>query len=237
MATYKVISLNINEGIRRASQLKFFRDSDADIICLQEASLELTRYFSDELGLSYAYCTTWKKPSGDTGIAVLSKVEQKSHTEIPYWEDKINPEELSRRVMLASTFNINDVVFTVINLHFIWSANGKHSTEQLMAIARVKDLTSSVKDLILVGDFNAPRGGKVFEILSKHLTDNIPQHYTTSIDERIHRKGSISAMVDGLFTHRDSRIKIVRTHFEHSLSDHLALVAIVEVKEGARDEL
>ena len=104
-------------------------------------------------------------------------------------------------------------------------------------LAILAGCVQSASAQVQVRDLNAPRGGKVFEILSKHLTDNIPQHYTTSIDERIHRKGGISAMVDGLFTHRDSRIKTVRTHFEHNLSDHLALVAIVEVKEGTRDEL
>ena len=79
---------------------------------------------------------------------------------------------------------------------------------------------------VLAGDFNAPRGGEIFSHIAERYTDNIPPHYTTSIDGTLHRAGPIPFMVDGLFTTPSYRAKGV--HLEFGVSDHAAVAATIE---------
>lgn len=110
--------------------------------------------------------------------------------------------------------------------HFTWTPDGKPSAKQIHDIERLFDLLSPFPDIILCGDFNAPRGRVIFEKLAARFKDNIPLHITTTIDKNWHRDGDLQLVVDGLFTtphYSVESIKIV-----DNVSDHCAIVANVK---------
>lgn len=74
---------------------------------------------------------------------------------------------------------------------------------------------------VLTGDFNAPRGRESFDRLAAAMTDNIPAHYTSSIDPLLHRAAPIEFVVDGLFTRTPLIAKNVR--LIEGVSDHKAV--------------
>ncbi len=78
---------------------------------------------------------------------------------------------------------------------------------------------------MLCGDFNAPRGGPVFDKLADHLADNIPPAATTTIDPNLHRSGALELVVDGLFTSPHFTASDVALH--PGLSDHQGVTATI----------
>ena len=79
--------------------------------------------------------------------------------------------------------------------------------------------------LVLCGDFNAPRGGEIFTRLATQSRDNVPSHYVTSIDPKLHRAGPLQLMVDGLFSTDGYRLSEVVLH--NGVSDHCTITAVV----------
>ena len=79
--------------------------------------------------------------------------------------------------------------------------------------------------MVLTGDFNAPRGGTIFDLLARTWQDCIPQDVTTSIDPVLHRAGALTLMVDGLFTTPHYHATEVQLHT--GLSDHQAITASI----------
>lgn len=82
---------------------------------------------------------------------------------------------------------------------------------------------SEIPEFILCGDFNAPRGGIIFDTIASKYKDNIPSEINTTIDKNLHKAGDLKLVVDGLFTtpsYQITSIKII-----DSLSDHCAILA------------
>lgn len=83
------------------------------------------------------------------------------------------------------------------------------------------------RDFVLVGDFNAPRGGPIFDRLAAVYTDWIPHEVRTTIDPVLHRAGDLQIVVDGLFStssYRASGVEVLC-----GVSDHCAISARIEL--------
>lgn len=80
--------------------------------------------------------------------------------------------------------------------------------------------------MILGGDFNTPRGGKIFDTLATRLTDNVPKQLLGTYDDTIQPEAVWDKVIDGLFTSEHYRAK--RVSITNGLSDHVAVEAWVE---------
>lgn len=109
--------------------------------------------------------------------------------------------------------------------HFTWTPDGKPSEKQIHDLERLFDLLSPFPDIILCGDFNAPRGTLIFEKLAARFKDNIPPHITTTIDKNWHRAGDLQLVIDGLFTTPHYSVEAIK--IVDNVSDHMAIVADV----------
>ena len=85
------------------------------------------------------------------------------------------------------------------------------------------------------GDFNAPRGGEVFDQLASHYSDCVPPEITTTIDQELHRAKGLQYVVDSIFSTDQYRLEDVRV--QSGVSDHCALIGRVcmEARQAARD--
>jgi hypothetical protein len=92
-------------------------------------------------------------------------------------------------------------------------------------------ILGTMGEFVLGGDFNAPRGGEMFSVLSSAYTDNIPLQYKTSLDLTLHRAARERGpqlgdkMVDGLFSTPAYSVSDVR--LVDGVSDHMAVVATI----------
>lgn len=116
--------------------------------------------------------------------------------------------------------------FKIAATHFTWTPDGQadeFQREDMQALLRV---LGELGELVLCGDFNAPRGGEIFDLLATRLTDNIPAEYTSSLDPELHRKKPLELMVDGIFSTAAHAVRDVER--VNGLSDHCAFTASVE---------
>ena len=126
------------------------------------------------------------------------------------------------------TIKKNNILFNFATTHFPWSPNGQPSNEQLVEINNLFGILRKHNELILTGDFNAPRGGKIFGKISSVYTDWIPPHVKTTIDKDRHKSGDLQLVVDGLFSTNNYQVDNVRV--TNGVSDHCAIQAnIVKV--------
>lgn len=121
----------------------------------------------------------------------------------------------------------DDAVFHIATTHFCKNEVGSVASDfQRERIVGLLEALKNLKDVIVCGDFNAPRGGEIFTLLAERYQDNIAPEYTTSLDPDLHRAGPLPYMVDGLFT--TPEYKVTHMHFETGVSDHYAIVAEIE---------
>jgi endonuclease/exonuclease/phosphatase family metal-dependent hydrolase len=118
--------------------------------------------------------------------------------------------------------------FQIATTHFTWSRNGDSNKTQLKSLDRMLSLLD-LNNIVLCGDFNAPRGRKTWIILSSKLNDNIPENIKTTIDANIHRAGDLHLVVDGLFTSNNYKASDVRV--VSGVSDHCAIAANISLIE------
>ena len=120
--------------------------------------------------------------------------------------------------------------------NFTWSEHGQPDRYQRQDVRALLDTVLPLGDIVLCGDFNAPRGGEIFSFLAERLKDNIPRRYKTSLDIALHRAGKerpeelADKMVDGFFTSHGYRASGVR--LERGVSDHCAIVGTVHMAES-----
>ena len=86
-------------------------------------------------------------------------------------------------------------------------------------------------ELVLCGDFNAPRNGEIQSLIKKAYKDNTPRHWSTTIDPHLHRISGLRAVVDGVFSSPAYQITNVRCRF--GVSDH-ALIGCRIIKTENR---
>lgn len=188
-----------------------------------------------------------REQSGELfGIGIISSLEVVSPSAHQYggklgdlavfaFKDKEEKYATQKYLLAVADVRQGGTSYRIGTTHFIWTPDGQPDEHQRQDLKSLFVALKAQDDMVFCGDFNAPRGGEIFSELAKRYTDNIPQHYTGSIDVSLHRAGQIDAerlghlMVDGLFTTPGYVATDVRLQF--GVSDHAAVVATITKTE------
>ncbi len=233
----KLISLNIEQGKHFNKHKQFLLNQKPDILCLQELPEKDIKRYKKLLNFNFVIFEPkiiLKKDDNiyKEGTAIFSKIKPfmsktkfilKHPNKNKYSIEGIHDTYYWK--VLIITINIGVKKINIANIHGIDTERGDVSTpKQLQYFKNLIKILKPTKNLILVGDSNAPRGYEAFSIMEEKLKDNIPKKYTTSIDNKIHRAGfkNLQYVIDILFTKGD--IKILNTKYQNGLSDHFGLI-------------
>jgi len=238
MKSLRLLQLNVQNNKHWERITPFLNKEPFDIICLQELYEEDAMRLKEELGLSLHFVPRTRFLGKVQGVGIFSKlpiVAARAHWYSGIHEivDFINgtAEEkfMSQQFMLTvADIEHEGEIVTIASTHFPWTPDGLPSDEQRVAArALFEALTKEEAELILCGDFNAPRGGEIWSLFAERYKDNIPEHYTTSIDKDRHRSGGLELMVDGIFT--TPKYAVSNVERVCGLSDHCAFTAEISL--------
>ncbi len=239
----KLISLNIETDRHLDLIVPFLKSEQPDVVLLQEVLEKDLDNLSRFLEMQYVFTPLWKIRREDSqtpqtlGIASFSKPKILSSSVSYYFGSREILPILSfyeasykmSRAIIKIEVEKNSEKFCFVNTHFTRTPDGMPNARQRRDLRKMLDLLSDTPELILCGDFNAPRGRETFGQIAKVYKDNIPQDITTTIDQNLHRFKNLQLVVDGLFTtdgYEVQDIKIVP-----GVSDHCAIVAHVTMEE------
>lgn len=241
----RILTLNIQGDKHLPEVTRLLADQRPDVACLQEVFEQDFLHLRDELRMGGLFLPAIDVKSGGPpgykerglmGVAILGMLPgaydaayyfKRRQEKIPLYQGVANAghralvwqeikgerkKEEGRRLVVATT-------------HFTWSKGGKPSQKQRKELASLFRLLDRVKPDVFCGDFNAPRGGEIYDALSKRFVDNIPSSVRSTLDPKLHYSHGIELVVDGFFTspaHRVSDIRLIS-----GVSDHLAIVGTV----------
>lgn len=235
----KLISVNI-ERRRHLERLRsFFIAEQPDVVCIQELCEQDVPFFEELLGLSAVFVPTHYTDiaNDNEGIGIFATKITKpadywlgGHREGPM----VTADETSRHSffltaqfkLLVAKVLVDGVEFVIGNTHLPATDRGEVIDCQMKTLANLLEKTNKYDDLVLCGDFNAPRGKEAFSQLIERYKDNIPEEYESSLDANLHRAGYLPFMVDGLFSTPNYQIENVQ--LKGGVSDHMAVVGEVK---------
>lgn len=237
-STLTLASINIERSRHLASVIAFLSNVGPDVVCLQELVEEDLHEICDRLDFPHLAYVPMMRHAGEgrlrlTGIGILARVEFRQ-TETLHYAGKgsgNDPYDIStadskvrtsRYSVILAEVLADTAAFTIGCTHFPWTPDGSPSDHQRRACVRLIELLAG-RQLVLCGDFNAPRGGEIFSRFASLWRDNVPTSYLTSIDPKLHRNAPLERMVDGVFSTSDYRVRNVVLH--EGVSDHYALTA------------
>lgn len=232
-----IASLNIEKHAHIERVKKFLDKHNFDVVCFQEVLRKDFLRFRKEYRMRGAFAPMVKgrffegSHAWDTsGVALLSRFPILNVRSEYYPGRRAHIVEFSKKdrttvnhVLLTGEIKKDGERFVVGTTHFTWTPDGGADDLQRRNLKKLLAALKIFPEIILCGDFNAPRGGEIFSALAGRYTDNIPSRYATSIDPRLHRAGALRRMVDGLFTtpaYRASNVRLVK-----NVSDHCAIIA------------
>lgn len=237
----KIVSINIEGDKHLVRILPFLKKVQPDVICFQEMFADDVPLFETELKGSIIFTPlttmtiahqTMNAPRGLWGIAVWTRkgVVVKKQI-IDYYRgneldvhEPFNPAVPFSRAVQIVLCMVKKKRFMVANTHFTWTPDGKADDRQREDQMKLLVLLKPYKDLILCGDFNAPRGQEVYRQFAQTYVDQLPEHITTTLDPELHRfKSTNTLAVDSIFT--TASYKASSFSVETGLSDHKALIA------------
>lgn len=243
----KLISLNI-EGDRHLPQIiEFMKREKADVVCLQEVFENSLKKYKEILGMEGVFLPRtkvdqeriWaKRERGEIGTSILSSIKLNKSGYIYYFGNrkeiktfdisKIN--ETTYGVLVWAALEKEDVEYVVVTTQFTWSPDGEVTDVQREDMRNLLKALDDLGEFVLCGDFNAPRGGEIWNELARRYKDNIPMEIETTIDPNLHRNGALQLVVDGLFSAPKYKISDVRVVC--GVSDHQAIVANIMVLDA-----
>ncbi|TSC62639.1 MAG: endonuclease/exonuclease/phosphatase [Parcubacteria group bacterium Athens0416_74] len=247
----KLVSVNIERSYHLPLVEEFLSHSDADAVCMQELIFEDIPRISRALGGAECIFEPMgirpdEVPSITMGVGIFSRAPiHDSHAryyvgkkEEPLQEStNTNPATYNdfKRIVLAVDIEKEGAAYRIATTHFTWTPDGKPNDVQRRDLRALLTELEQMGEFVLTGDFNAPRGGEIFDALARKYRDNIPHEYTTSLDYAIHHvpqakleadaraAGVQGHMVDVLFTTPGYSTEGVR--LVGGVSDHMAVVA------------
>jgi len=239
----KIVSLNIERSKHFDLVLPFLGREHSEVVCIQELIEHDIPLFEKALQAQCIFAPMTRYPEGNPrsvmGVGIFSHLS-KTHSAIHYYRggssslqdfDMTNAKtksETAHHLVLFCDFKKEDSVFRIGTTHFPWTPDGQADDIQRGDMEKVLAFLDSSGEFVLAGDFNAPRGGEIFGMLAQKYTDNVPPHYTTSIDGSLHRGGAIPFMVDGIFS--TPRYSVSKVELVSGVSDHCAIVAHISKK-------
>ncbi len=233
-ASLFLLTLNI-EGRKHLDLVKpFLRQLQAEIICFQEIYEDSFVEIKTELRMEGHWVGSAQELSQTTpkGAAILCRYPIKSFekTEFDNFHNLL-PQQVGKHAyrpqlwLLTAKVEKEGQVYRVATTHFTWTPNGESNEEQRVNLQTLLQLTEGFSELVVVGDFNTPRGGEIFDTLAAHFQDNIPASVETTIDGARHRAGDLQLVVDGVFS-RGYTVTDVQVH--SGVSDHCGVSAVIQ---------
>ena len=236
-------SINIERSKHLSRVFSFLEAAGPDVVCLQEVIEEDICAFRNRLHYQHhVYAPLSRHPDDgqnrSQGLGIFSRLPFVETVEIAYAGEGTGYDVLdltsmhskyrtNRYVLVLVSITFGGQSFSIANTHFPWTPDGSAAEFQRKACGNlIAALTG--RELVLCGDFNAPRGGEIFTRLATQWRDNVPSHYVTSIDPKLHRAGPLQLMVDGLFSTDGYRLSDVVLH--NGVSDHCAITAVVHAQ-------
>lgn len=242
-APLKLIQLNIERGLHLPDTIPFLRKEAPDIVCLQEVYAEHVPELEAAVGGSAVFEPMSIYDGREHGVAIVTKhkivnrvvYQIGEYSEpLPVYDESTFESKYttSRFVALQVDVMAVDTLYRVVTTHLPVTDKGEPAAFQDETIQKLLAALEAQGDLMLTGDFNAPRGGRAFSKLASVYTDNVPSHYKTSIDIARHRSGKVrphelvDKMVDGVFSTPGYMVTDVR--LQDGVSDHCAVIASIE---------
>ncbi len=239
----KVISLNVQLNQWRERAASFLKKEQADAVCLQEVLASDMPFWNEACGVEGRFEpmaiseTSFTKPfnlkKGDPfGVAVFSRLPAVfsaayycgASGTVP--TVKKSPLESSNRMVLSATVSIEGATYTIGTTHFTWTPEGEADDRQRRDVVALLRALERFPDLILCGDFNAPRGWEIWNLIAEKYHDNIPARYDSSLDPNLHRVKGLKRMVDGFWSTPEYQVSNVS--LVSGVSDHQAVIGLVE---------
>lgn len=223
------------------------------VVCLQEIQLH---YYQDQLVKAcfeypyshferYIHC-----PKG--GVLTLSRIPMAGKSFIPYkerglWYTPMLLDRLFYKGVLITQFTWSNIPVTVINTHILanyvgdWERSGMYSLleqKQLQQLAKIVQAQTTDTLVLVAGDFNIPRGSKLYNdfLIGAGLIDplrgdtrptfrtRLGQHIRAplAIDYALYRMpagSDLNVTCDFCFSNKH---QIKPGHFDY-LSDHIGI--------------
>jgi endonuclease/exonuclease/phosphatase family metal-dependent hydrolase len=236
----RLASINVERNLHYSQVFPFLDDFRPDVVCIQELFQSDIPMFERELGMRCIFAQMAETlmvrddistPRVCFGVAIFTRLPILSSNTyyyvgeqgvLPTWyKDPSTGNIITNKAVVSVTVSHMSVPYTFATTHFTWSRNG----EQRADLKRLFTKLDTIPDFVLAGDFNAPRGREIFSALAARYKDNIPAHYTTSIDSKLHRAKGLQFMVDGLFSTPEYKVSDVK--LSEGVSDHMAVTALV----------
>ena len=241
----KLVSLNIEKDRHLDRITPFLSEQMPDVFCAQEVYESSIPVIAKALsGAAYVYVPMTGRPKENPphmqGVAIFSRLPIKAQS-VRYYvgrpdtvpdSDDNDPltYNASNRMVVLCDIEKEGQLFRVGTTHFTWTPDGEPTDGQRSDMRALIALFDDAEELILAGDFNVSRGGELFGALAQRYKDNVPPHYTTSIDGNLHRKGQLNRMVDGIFS--TPRYTVSDVEMISGVSDHCALVAKISTAQN-----
>lgn len=238
----KLASINI-EGDANLSRVADFLDQEKpDVVCFQELVETSLSFFEKTLGMKGHFLPMTKyhrlykdmeSPVNRFGLGLFSKWPL-SEVHSDYYLGgtgdlpmlHIGDETTVWRGVLRATVQKDNVSYTVATTHFTRTSDGSTSETQRRDLRSLFRVLGDVTEIIVCGDFNAPRGGEIFGLLAEKYKDNIPAKYLSSLDPKLHQlRNSKLLMVDGLFS--SPQYQVSNVVLSEAVSDHLAITGLI----------
>ncbi len=236
----KLISLNIEGKKHFDKVLPFLDKENPDVICLQEAPIEISSLLQGKgYKVSFLPITIMSDdvsnfPQGNIFASRLDYTldfyyYHRSFDDITQFDPQRMGKTVSRVLLLAE---LKDTC--IATTHFTWAPDGSiYTADQIDNIHKMFDFLDTKPPHVLCGDMNIPRKiNKLYEKeISPRYIDAVPDHYKSSLDKNLHRVGDNPEkehlfkdfMVDYLLLKEPIKAKNVRLEF--GLSDHAAIVS------------
>ena len=248
-AHIKLVCINIERSKHLSRVIPFLQAQEPEVLCVQELCEKDIPLLRQTLGMTCLFAPSGVHPTDDpnipdplVGVGIFSSLPIVAQS-ISYYSGS---EVQARTAPTHPTFTDNAVVsvdvqkgervFRIMTTHFSWTPDGSADEVQRRNIVTLLSMLAASGELVLCGDFNAPRiykgaPGEIFSQLSLAYRDAIPAHYVTSIDASLHRNDATAAheladkMVDGLFLSPSYSAEDVELH--GGISDHFAITATI----------
>ncbi len=242
----KLISVNIEHSKHLARVLPFLEREKPDIVCCLEICETDVLEFEKLLGMQSFFKRvnkgTMEKDAHENYVGNAIFANSFISKDFQYYygtEESVGPyvhspditkfRNNSQLPLLWADIEHDGVVYRIATTHLTWTMRGESTDFQLEDVDNMLAIAKQQGELVLCGDFNAPRGGETFSRIAKEYKDNIPLEYKTSIDQNLHKVKGLQYMVDGLFTtpnYLANDVKLV-----DGVSDHMAIVATISRKK------
>lgn len=243
----KLTSINIEGGKHLDRVENFIKTHQPNVACFQEVFAVDIPELEDRLDMR-AICflqmarviqpVSFMPHRGSWGIAIFidkdvnidsvdTFVYSQDDDEIPIMQEG-NPNSCRRGVIVANCI-VDKENYRIATTHLTWTPNGGVTETQLQHARNLLTYLGQYgDDLILCGDFNAPRGKATFQLFADRYQDTIPADITSTLDPELHRRGELPLVVDGMFL--AAKYTTISTTVFFGVSDHKAIASTIKIK-------